>query len=80
MQNHFLWHRLFSSVKRLAGTLPESSFHSKLPCNVITMHKSQGLTLKYAVVNLTVYEFAAGLRYVGFSRVRRLVDLVFIRS
>ena len=43
----------------------------------ITIHKSQGLTLEYVVIDLG--EFSAGLTYVGLSRVRRLVDLVFIR-
>ena len=45
----------------------------------ITIHKSQGLTIEYVVIDLGDYEFAAGLTYVGLSRVRRLMDLVFIR-
>ena len=45
----------------------------------ITIHKSQGLTIEYVVIDLGDYEFAAELTYVGLSRVRRLVDLVFIR-
>ena len=44
----------------------------------ITIHKSQELTLEYVVIDLSAYEFAAELTYVGISRVRRLVDLVFI--
>ena len=37
------------------------------------------MTLEYVVIDLDDYEFADGLIYVGLSRVRRLVDLVFIR-
>ena len=56
--------------------------HLQFPLKVayaITIHKSPGLTLEYVVIDLGDYEFAAGLTYVGLSRVRRLMDLVFIR-
>lgn len=42
----------------------------------ITIHKSQGLTLKKAWVDLGHSEKVAGLTYVALSRVRRLSDLV----
>lgn len=43
----------------------------------ITVHKSQGLTLSKAVVELGSKEFAAGLAFVAVSRVRALSDLLF---
>ena len=44
----------------------------------ITIHKSQGLTLEMIVIDLGDCKFAAGLTYVVLSRVKRLVDIVFI--
>lgn len=43
----------------------------------ITVHKSQGLTLPKAKINLGNREFAAGLSFVAISRVRALEDLLF---
>ena len=43
----------------------------------ITVHKSQGLTLKIAKVDLGKKEFAAGLSVVAISWVRALEDLLF---
>lgn len=43
----------------------------------VTIHKSQGLTLDKAVVDIGTKEFSAGLTYVACSRVRKLTDLLF---
>jgi len=43
----------------------------------ITVHKSQGLTLPKAKVDLGKKEFAAGLSFVAVSRVRALGDILF---
>ena len=43
---------------------------------LITIHKSQGLTLKKASIDLGSTEKAAGLAYVVLSRVKSLNDLV----
>ena len=43
----------------------------------ITVHKSQGLTLPKAKIDLGKKEFAAGLSFVAVSRVRSLGDILF---
>ena len=43
----------------------------------ITVHKSQGLTLSKAVLNLATKEHALGLSYVAVSRVKTLQGLLF---
>ena len=43
----------------------------------ITVHKSQGLTLRKAIIDLGEKEFTAGLSFVAVSRVRELEDLLF---
>jgi ATP-dependent DNA helicase PIF1 len=43
----------------------------------ITVHKSQGLTLSKAVMNLATKEHALGLSYVAVSRVKSLQGLLF---
>ncbi len=43
----------------------------------VTIHKSQGLTLNKAVVNIGKKEFSSGLTFVACSRVRDLTDLLF---
>lgn len=45
----------------------------------ITVHKSQGLTVTRAVLNIADREFNAGLRYVAVSRVKSLDGLLFDR-
>ena len=46
----------------------------------VTIHKSQGLTLKRAILGLGSREFASGISYVGSSRVRSYRDLAFDKS
>jgi len=46
-------------------------------CYAITVHKSQGMSLSRAVLNLSDSEFALGLSYVAVSRVKTLEGLMF---
>jgi ATP-dependent DNA helicase PIF1 len=46
----------------------------------ITSHKSQGLTLKSAVIELGKKEMVNGISFVAISRVRRISDLAFVSS
>jgi ATP-dependent DNA helicase PIF1 len=43
----------------------------------ITVHKSQGLTLQKAVIDLGKKEYAAGISFVAISRVRALRSILF---
>jgi ATP-dependent exoDNAse (exonuclease V) alpha subunit len=43
----------------------------------ITVHKSQGLTLDKAVLDLSEKDFVAGLSYVGVSRMKTLNGIMF---
>ena len=43
----------------------------------VTIHKSQGMTLNKAVVELGEYDFTRGLTFVAISRVRAIDDIVF---
>ncbi len=43
----------------------------------VTIHKSQGLTLNKAVINIGKKEFSFGLTFAACSRVRHLTDLLF---
>lgn len=45
-------------------------------CWAVTVHKSQGLTLPKAVVDLSNAKFSAGLTFVALSRVRQLSDFL----
>ena len=44
----------------------------------VTIHKSQGLTLDKAVIDIGKKEFSTGLTFVACSRVRQLTDLLFV--
>jgi hypothetical protein len=46
----------------------------------ISIHKSQGMTLNKAVLELGERDFCRGLSFVAISRVRTLVDLAFVRK
>ena len=43
----------------------------------MTIHRSQGVTMQRAMLNIGEREFACGLTYTGVSRVRSLTDLAF---
>jgi hypothetical protein len=43
----------------------------------ITIHKSQGLTLERAVIDLGTKDFSSGLSFVAISRVKKLKGLAF---
>ncbi|XP_023317653.1 uncharacterized protein LOC111694302 [Trichogramma pretiosum] len=43
----------------------------------VTIHKSQGLTLASAVIDIGTKEFCSGLTYVALSRVRSLKNIMF---
>lgn len=43
----------------------------------ITIHKSQGLTLECAVIDLGSRDFASGLSFVAISRIKSLTGLAF---
>ncbi len=43
----------------------------------VTVHKSQGLTLPKAIINLGEREYAVGLSFVAVSQIRALKDLLF---
>ncbi|KAK3910679.1 ATP-dependent DNA helicase PIF7 [Frankliniella fusca] len=45
-------------------------------CYACSIHKSQGMTLDKAVINIGKQDFSLGLSYVAFSRVRELTDLL----
>lgn len=46
----------------------------------ITVHKSQGLTLDKAIIDLGTSEKSLGLTYVALSRVKKFEDLTFESS
>ena len=48
-----------------------------LACPGITIHKSHGLTLEKAVVELREKDFSAGLTFVAISHVKTLKGLAF---
>ena len=43
----------------------------------ITIHKSQGITVQKAIINLGKNEFSSGLTYTGMSRPTGLANLAF---
>ena len=53
---------------------------SQFPLRVayaVTIHKSQGMTLNKAVVELGEHDFTRGLTFVAISRVRAIGDIMF---
>ena len=44
----------------------------------VTIHKSQGMTLDKAVIDMGRKEFSSGLTFVACSRVRHMCDLLFV--
>ena len=75
------------------GTVPitplrRTWFSTTKPCSrlqiplklawAVTIHKSQGLTLDKAVIDIGKKEFSTGLTFVACSRVRQLTDLLFV--
>ena len=73
---------IFRSTREFAY---KSSNHRRIqfPLTVayaITIHKSQGITVEKAVLNLVEKDFAPGLSYVGVSRVKSLNGLMLEES
>ena len=75
------------------GTVPitplrRTWFSTTKPCSrlkiplklawAVTIHKSQGLTLDKAVIDIGKKEFSTGLTFVACSCVRQLTDLLFV--
>ena len=59
------------------NTPPTCNHHLQLRlCWAITIHKSQGLTLDKAVIDLGPKEACTGLTFVCLSRAKTLVDLM----
>lgn len=55
----------------------------QIPLNLaysITIHKSQGLTLDKAIVDIGPRETTPGLSYVALSRVRKFTDLIILNT
>lgn len=50
------------------------------PAAAITIHKSQGLSLDHAIIDLSHGAFASGQAYVGISRLRSLDGMVLRRA
>ena len=57
-----------------------SCTRSQFPLTIafaITLHKSQGLTMQKAVVDISRPQFTPGLNYVAISRLKSLEGLLF---
>lgn len=46
----------------------------------ITIHKSQGMTLERARLDIGPYDFQAGLTFVACSRLKRLEGIMFVQD
>jgi len=44
----------------------------------ISIHKSQGITLRKVVIELGLFEFCRGLSFVAISRARAITDIAFL--
>lgn len=61
----------------------EEHSRRQFPINLafaITVHKSQGMTLRQAVLDIIERDFTAGLSYVAFSRVKTLRGVLFTKA
>ena len=83
-----LWHKedgtpivpIFSFTARWQSKSGKQCLRTQFPLRVayaVTIHKSQGMTLNKAVVELGDYDFTRGLTFVAISRVRGIRDIVF---
>lgn len=66
-------------IRRTCGSNNASGSRQQVPLALawgITIHKSQGMTLHIAIVNIGPREFALGLTFVALSRVKSLDGLV----
>ena len=74
------WVPIIPSIARWENKSGKSLSRTQLPLTMawgITIHKSQGLTLEHAVIELGSSDFSAGLSFVAISRVKSLKGLAF---
>lgn len=74
------WVPIVPSVSRWDDKTGGSLSRTQMPLTpawAITIHKSQGLTLERAVVDLGEKDFSAGLSFVAISRLKSLKGLAF---
>ena len=74
------WVPIVPSVARWENKSGKLLSRTQLPLTMawgITIHKSQGLTLEDAVIELGHVDFSAGLSFVAISRVKTLNGLAF---
>lgn len=84
-QRPFIRDRLFPILPVVANWKENSVDCSRkqFPLNVahaLTIHKSQGLTLDRAVVDIRDKEMSVGLTYVALSRVRTIEDIMIFKA